>query len=144
VTRGQAIAEAGGRRCAAGALRDVLIDLAVLIGTGTEALDRGNDHLRVDLLDLLEREAHAIEHARSEVLDENVALFHQRGEDFLALRVLGVEGDRALVVVQHGEIQAVHIRHVLQLAAGDVADAGAFDLDHVGAEPCQQLRAGRA
>jgi hypothetical protein len=140
----QAVAEAGGGSCAAGALRDVLIDLAVLIGTRTKPLDRGDDHLWVDLLNLFEREAHAVEHAGSEVLDENIALFHQRGEHFLALRVLGVEGDRALVVVQHGEIQAVHIRHVLQLAAGDVANAGPFDLDHIGAKPCQQLRAGRA
>src|SRR6202035_1436507 len=61
-----------------------------------------------------------------------------------ALRVLGVERDRTLVVVEHGEIQAVDIRNVLQLTAGDVADAGALDLDHVGTEPGQQLGAGRS
>ncbi len=49
-----------------------------------------------------------------------------------------------LLWFEHGEIQAVHVRDVLQLAAGDVADAGTLDLDHVGAEPCQQLRAGRS
>src|SRR6202041_2587677 len=68
----------------------------------------------------------------------------QRGQDFLALGVLGVERDRALVVVEHGEIQAVRVRDVLQLTAGDVANARTLHLDHVGAEPGQQLRAGRA
>ena len=139
----QAVAETGGRRRAAGALRDVLVDLAVLVRTGTETLDRGHDHLRIDALDLLPGKSHAVEHAGAEILHQHVAALHQRGQDFLALRVLGVERDRALVVVEHGEIQAVDIRDVLQLAARDVADAGALDLDHVGAEPCQQLRAGR-
>ena len=46
-------------------------------------------------------------------------------------------------MVQHREIEAVHIRDVLQLAARDVADAGPLDLDHVGAEPGEELRAGR-
>src|SRR3978361_1551602 len=37
----QAVAEAGGRGRTAGALGDVLVDLAVFIRSGTEALDRG-------------------------------------------------------------------------------------------------------
>ena len=69
---------------------------------------------------------------------------HQRLDDLLALRVLGVEGDRTLVVVQHREIEAVHVWDVAQLPARDIADAGPFHLDHVGAEPGQKLRAGRA
>src|SRR5438876_640107 len=129
---------------AAGALGDVLIDLAVFVRPGPEALDRGHDHLRIDAVDLLPGKAHAIEHAGAKVLHQHVAGLDQRGEDFLALRVLGVERDRTLVVVQHGEIQAVHVRNVLQLPARDVADAGTLDLDHVGAEPGQQLRAGRS
>src|SRR5580692_4134101 len=48
----QAVAETGGRCGAAGALRDVLIDLAVLIGPGTETLDRGHDHFWIEALDL--------------------------------------------------------------------------------------------
>ena len=139
----QPVAEAGGRGRAAGALGDVLIDLAVLVRSGAKALDRGHDHLRVEAMDLLPGEAHAVEHAGAEILHQHVAALDQRGEDFLALRVLGVERDRTLVVVQHGEIQAVHVGNVLQLATRDVADAGALDLDHVGAEPGQQLRAGR-
>src|SRR3954468_3304615 len=46
---------AGGRRRAAGALGDVLVDLAVRIRARAEALDRGVDHPRVDLLDPLPR-----------------------------------------------------------------------------------------
>ncbi|MGY4369474.1 hypothetical protein ACVW1A_005539 [Bradyrhizobium sp. LB1.3] len=138
------VAEAGGGGGAAGALRDVLIDLAVFVRSGTKALDRGDDHLRVDRLDLFPRETHAVEHAGAEVLDQHVALLDQLGEDFLALGVLGVERDRALVVVEHGEIQAVHVRDVLQLATGDVTHARTFHLDHVGAEPGQQLCAGRS
>ena len=69
----QAVAEAGGRCRAAGALRDVLIHLAVFVGTGAEALDRGHDHLRVDAVDLLPGKAHAVEHAGAEILHQHVA-----------------------------------------------------------------------
>ncbi len=140
----QAVAKAGGRSRAAGALRDVLIHLAVLVRAGAESLDRRHDHFRIDALNLLPGKSHAIEHAGAEILHQHVAFLHQCGEDFLALGILGVERDRALVVVEHGEIQAVDIRLVLQLTARDIANAGTLDLDHVGAEPCQQLRASRS
>ena len=61
----------------------------------------------------------------------------------MPFRILGVDGDRALVRVEHREIEAVHAWNVAQLAARDVALAGAFDLDHVGAEPREQLGARR-
>ena len=51
--------------------------------------------------------------------------------------------DRALVVIEHGEVERVRALHIHQLTAGDIADAGALDLDHVGAEPCQQLGTSR-
>src|ERR1700760_3092536 len=75
-----AVAEAGGGGRAAGALRDVLIDLAVFIWPGTETLDRGDDHLRVDGLDLLPGETHAIEHAGPEILNQHVTGLDQRGQ----------------------------------------------------------------
>ncbi len=46
-------------------------------------------------------------------------------------------------MVQHREVEAVHLRDVLQLAARDVAHAWTLDLDDVGAEPGKQLRTGR-
>ena len=57
--------------------------------------------------------------------------------------MLGVERDRALVVVHHREIEAIRPGHVAELAARDVAAAGALDLNDIGAEPSQKLRAGR-
>src|SRR5262249_15505185 len=46
------LAEAGGGGGAARALRDVLVDLAILVGAGAEALDRRHDHARVGLVDV--------------------------------------------------------------------------------------------
>ena len=139
----RAVVEAGRRRRAAGTLRDVLVDLAVFVRPGAEALDRRDDHARVELVDALPGEAHAVERARSEVLHEHIALLDQRFEDRLAFRILGVDRDRALVRVEHREVQAVHARNVAQLAARDVPLAGAFDLDDVGSQPREQLRARR-
>jgi hypothetical protein len=109
-----------------------------------EALHRRDDHLRVQLLDALPGEAHAVERAGAEVLDQHVAFADQRLEHLLALGLLGVQCQRALVAVEHREVQRVGIGNVTQLGAGDVARAGALDLDHVRAEPGQELRTGGA
>src|SRR6185312_11399272 len=45
----KAVPEAGGRSRPAGALRDVLVNLAVLVRTGPETLDRSDDHARIEL-----------------------------------------------------------------------------------------------
>ena len=139
----RAFAEAGGRGRAARALRDVLVDLAVLVRAGAEALHRGDDHARVELVDVLPGEPHAVERAGREVLHQHVALLDQAVEDLAALRVLRVDRDRALVAIEHREVERVRIRHVAQLAARDVADAGPFHLDHVRAHVAEELRAGR-
>src|SRR4029453_14507642 len=55
---GQAVAEAGGGGRAPRALRDIFVDLAVLVGTGAKALDGGIDHARGGILDALPREPH--------------------------------------------------------------------------------------
>src|SRR5262249_34274692 len=52
------LAEAGGRGRAAGALRDVLVDLAVLVRAGAKTLHRGDDHARVELVDVLPGQPH--------------------------------------------------------------------------------------
>jgi hypothetical protein len=140
----RAVIESRGRGRAPRALRHVLVNLAVLIRTRAEALYRSNDHARVQLLDPLPGEPHAVESARSEILHEHVAVLDQPLEHSLALRALGIESHRPLVVIQHGEVQAVGPGNVAQLLARDVAAAGLLDLDHVGAEPGQQLCASRS
>ena len=140
----RAFAEAGGGGRAAGALRDVLVDLAVLVGARAEALDRGHDHARVGLVDVLPGEPHAVERAGREVLHQHVAVLDQAIEDFPALGMLAVDGNRALVAVQHGEIEAVLPFHVAQLPARDVADTGSLDLDAIGPHVAEKLGAGRA
>src|SRR5439155_12535250 len=59
----RAVAEAGGGGSAAGALRDVLVDLAVFVGARAEALDRRHDHARVGLVDVFPGQPHAVERA---------------------------------------------------------------------------------
>ena len=98
----------------------------------------------IGLVDVLPGQPHAVERAGREILHQHVAVLDQPLEDFLALGVLGVDRDRALVAVEHREVEAVRALHVAQLAARDVADAGPLDLDHVGAHIGEQLRAGRA
>src|SRR5207237_2835480 len=55
-----AVVEAGGGRRSAGALRDILIHLAILIRAGSEALHRGGDHARVARLAVLPGEPHGV------------------------------------------------------------------------------------
>ena len=132
----------GGR--AARALRDVLIDLAVFERAGPESFDRGIDHSRIDLLYFLPRKAHAIDRAGRVVLHHHVAFFDQLREDLVAGFGLRIQRDAALVAVQHREIQAVDARNVAQLAARRIALTRSLDLDDVGAEPRQNLGAGRS
>ncbi len=140
----RAVPEAGRRRGAAGALRHVLVDLQVVVVVAVaEALDRGDDHLRVERLDVLPREAHAVERARAEVLDQHVGLLDQLLQHRLAFGLLGVQRQRALVAVEHREVQRVDVGNVAQLRARDVARAGALDLDDVRTEPREQLGARR-
>src|SRR5579862_2471143 len=136
-------AEAGGRRRTAGALRHVLVDLAILVGAGAEAFHRGDDHAWICLVDVVPGQPHAIERARREILYQHIAMLHQASENFLALGVLAIDRNRALRAVQHGEIKAVLSLHIAKLGARNVAHAGALDLDHVGPHVGEKLCAGR-
>ena len=88
--------------------------------------------------------AHAVDRAGREILDHDVAILDQFGEYLGAGFRLGVQRQAALAAVQHGEIQAVGAGNVAQLAARGVAFARLFDLDHIGAEIRQNLRACRS
>src|SRR5262249_26904668 len=98
----RAIAKTGGRRGATRTLSNVFIDLAIFVGSGAEAFHRCIDYARVEHLNAFPGKAHAIERARREVFNEHVAALHQTLQNFHAPLVLAVDGDRALVVVQHG------------------------------------------
>src|SRR5579872_4630590 len=101
----------GGR--SAGALCNILIDLAILKRTRPKSLDRSIDHPRVDLLNLLPGKTHAIDRAGSVVFHHHVALLDELSKDFLARFGFGVQRHAALVAIQHREVKAV--------GAGDVA-----------------------
>ena len=137
------VAEAGGRGRAAGALRDVLIDLAVLVGARAEALHRGDDHARIELVDVLPGQPHAVERAGREILDQHVALLDQTIEDFLALGMLGVDRDRTLAAVEHGEIEAVGAFDVAQLLRVMSPTPGRSTLITSAPMIGEKLRAGR-
>src|SRR5207248_11589955 len=69
-------------------------------------------------------------------------LLQQIDEHLLAFGALHVDGDRALVAVQHREVQAVGFRHVAQLPARRVA-LRVLELDDIRAQPREELRARR-
>ncbi|MEA2977631.1 MAG: formyl-CoA transferase, partial [Alphaproteobacteria bacterium] len=102
-----AVAEAGGGGRAARALRDILVDLAILVRSGAKTLHRRDDHARIELVDVLPGKSHAVERAGREILHQYVTMLDQPLDDFLALRMFGIDGDRALVAVEHGEVEAV-------------------------------------
>ncbi len=139
----RAIVEPGCARRAAGALGDVLIDFTVFVRTRAEALDRRVDQTRIDFVNHFPGKPLAVERARREVLHHHVTSLDQLAKNFFAFFMFGIDRDAAFVAVEHGEIETVDIRLITQLPAGDIAPPRQFDFDHVGAEPSQNLRAGR-
>ena len=95
-------------------------------------------------MDGLPGEAELVHGSWVEVLDEDVALLDEPGEDFLAVGGLGVEGKGLLVGVELQEVVGGFVGCELEFLTGGVAYAGAFDFDDVGAQPCEHLGAGRA
>jgi hypothetical protein len=137
------IVKACGGRSTAGTLRDVLVNLAIGIGAWSEAFDGREDHPRIQRLNALPREAHPIQRTRGKILHHHVAGFYQFFQHVLTVRIAPIDGDRALVMIQHRKIQAVDIGDITQLTAGDVTHARPFHLNYVSAKPREQLRAGR-
>ena len=134
---GRPFISASGRGRAPGALGHVFIDFAVFIGARAESLDGSHDHARVDGLDVLPGDAHAVHGARREIFDQHITSFDQLVQNLFALGFFGIQSDGALVVVEHGEVQTVHTGNVAQLTTGCIAFAGAFDLDDVCTKPGQ-------
>src|SRR5690606_21210328 len=140
----RAVVKAGGGSCAAGTLGNVLVDLAILVRARAKTLDGSHDHLGVQFLDALPGKAHAIQGARCKVFNQYVTFLDQLFKHCLAFGMLGVQGNGTLVMVEHGEIQAIRLGYVTQLAARNIALTCTLDLDHVRTEPCQQLGTARS
>ena len=131
--------ETGRGHGAAHCLCNRFVCLVVTVRTGgAEALDGGIDDGRVDFMDFFPGVAETGQNARSEVFHDNVAFFQQCFENFAASFALHVGNDRALVAVQHGEVQAVLVRIMTQLFTRNVTGR-IFEFDNVRTHPCQQL-----
>ena len=92
-----------------------------------------DDDARVQRAQILEAEAQLLHHALAEVARHHVRGGRQPPRDRVALGVLQIEGDRALVAVVRQQ-EAAHPR----LAAAGAARAR-LDLDHLGAHVGEQL-----
>merc|ERR1711969_364588 len=71
-------------------------------------------------------------------------MLDELGKDLLALDILSVQREAALVVVQHREVKAVHVRNILQLTSRSVSNSRSFHLYYISAKPCEQLGTGRS
>ena len=137
--------EAGDAHRAAHRLGDRLEALESAIrAVGAETLDGGVDQPRIELRQHLVPKTQPIQRARPEILQQHVGLRDHLLEQRLALIGLQVQRQAALVGVQDQEEQAVAVRLVAHVGARDVAALRLLQLDHVGAEKAEDLRAGRA
>ena len=136
------------------ALHGVVVAGAVAVGPRlAEAGDRAIDQARLHCQQRCGIEAVARHVANLEVFDQHVALRHQAPDQRLAFGVGQIDRDRAFVAVAAevvGGLGGVGASAVFQegrapaarVVATGVAIAGrSFDLDHIGAEVGQGLRA---
>src|SRR5271166_3244937 len=135
--------EAGDAHRPAHRLRDRLEALEIGIRPiAAEALDRRVDQTRVDLRQNLPAETQPVERPRAEILDHHIRLGDQLFEQLLAASGLQIQRQAALVGVKQQEEEAVAVL-VTHVAARDVAALRLFELDHIGAEKAEYLRACR-
>ena len=140
---------AGNRHHPANTLDDEVIAGTMRPGAGLpESGHRAVDEFRIDCREAVVVEAVFLEVADLVVLDDHVADRCQAPDDFAALNACEIDRDRSFATVGSkvvGRIGGVGAVSVLQKrrppAAGVVACARALDLDYVGAEVGQVLRA---
>ena len=139
---------AGDAHQAAHRLQDRVVAGARRVRPGlAEAGHRAIDDAGVDGLDRFIIQPVALEIADLVVLHHHVAGFGELADDVLPFRRRDIDGDRFLVAVGAEIERVVVVRLALGIVqvrraegAGVVAAAGAFDLDHFGAEIGQHLR----
>ena len=93
--------------------------------------DGAIDDAGIDGPDRLVSKAQALHHAGPELFDQYVRVAKQRLQHLERPRILEVQADRFLAPVQHQEAEAV-LADEGRDDADLVADAGTFDLDHLG------------
>src|SRR5262249_15322279 len=139
-----AIGEAGHAHHAAGGLGNHVEALVLVVRAGEpEALDARHDDARVRRAQPLPVEAQALHEPGREVLDDDVGALDHLEKELLAFGLLQIDGDAALVGVEHEEEHRVEARNFGAIAPRLLA-ARRLDLDHVGPEPAQELGAGGA
>ncbi len=92
---------------------------------------------------MLPGETHPVHRSGGEVFHQYVGFSDQFFHDPSTFGCLGVHRQRLFVAIELGEIERVYTRNVTQLVARNITPVEAFNLQHVGAEPCQQLRTSR-
>src|SRR5262249_53730073 len=97
-----------------------------------ESRHRDEDDARIDGAQSLVLEAHRPDDAGPEVLEHDVRLLHQRGENVLALRAPEVEAQALLAAVVDGEVDALTAHHRRMSAC--LLAAERLHLDDFGAE----------
>ena len=139
------VREAGDAHRAAHRLRHRLVAFEMGVrAVAAEALDRGVDQPRVDVAQHVPAEAQPVHGARPKILQQDIGLFDDFLEQPFPLLGFQVEGQALLVGVEQEEEQAVGARLFEVHGARHVAGLRLLELDHVGAEKCQHLGAGRS
>src|SRR5579875_546964 len=140
-----AVGLAGDRHRPAGRLRDhVEGEIVPVRPVIAEALDLGIDDPGIDLSDLVVAEAEPLDDPGREIFDKDVGLLDQPADQRAPLFMLLIGGHAALVRVQQHEIVRIDALFVGRGAAALLALGRLLDLDHIGPEPGQRLRAGGA
>ena len=106
---------------------------------GTKAFDAGIDETRVQFFESCVAEPQPIQHSRREVFQQHIGALGQLTEDLFPARALEVEGQAALVGVKEKKEEAIAVRPVAQVDAGDIPSARLLDFNDVRPQPGQHL-----
>ncbi len=140
----RSVAAAGGGGDAGQSLdQHVLARTAEVRPAVAVARARAVDDPRIDLPERFVAVSHPRHHAGAEVLDDDVGLRRDPVEDFLRLRALQVDGERALVAVPGEEIRALRAADPAVVeghGAEQVALPRPLDLDDVRPHVGKELR----
>jgi len=85
-------------------------------------------------MDFFPRKPQTIQHTGAKIFHHDVAFFEQIDKHFFALRRFHVDRDRALVAIEHREIQRIRTRNIAQLPAGGIT-LRRLEFDHVRTHP---------